>query len=102
MERRSVLAEELALPTAALLPQLSTSDLAADRQLFVAGSYARLGRVLPLLLGAAVHSAQQDPAGAARAAGVWVLKALVDGRVPCCVRRGRGRTDRCETVTPGE
>ncbi|WP_240679444.1 hypothetical protein [Streptomyces sp. B29(2018)] len=29
--------------------------------------------MLPLLLAAAEHSAEQGPAGAARAAGVWVL-----------------------------
>ncbi len=58
---------------AAAEPGLSAGDVAAARRLFAAGAYTRLGEVLPLLLAAAEHSAEQGPAGAARAAGVWVL-----------------------------
>ncbi|MEU6184014.1 transcriptional regulator [Streptomyces coeruleorubidus] len=52
---------------------VSEADLAAARALFAAGAYGRLGEVLPLLLAVADRSARQGPAGAARAAGVWVL-----------------------------
>jgi hypothetical protein len=38
-----------------------------------AGDYARLGRVLPLLLDAAARSTERGPASAALAADVWVL-----------------------------
>ncbi|WP_166027904.1 hypothetical protein [Streptomyces chilikensis] len=40
-----------------------------------AGDYARLDRVLPLLLDAAARSTERGPAGAARAADVWVITA---------------------------
>ncbi|WP_431985267.1 transcriptional regulator [Streptomyces qinglanensis] len=86
MKRRSVLAAGVALGAgavggpvpawAAAEPGLSAGDVAAARRLFAAGAYTRLGEVLPLLLAAAEHSAEQGPAGAARAAraaGVWVL-----------------------------
>jgi hypothetical protein len=52
---------------------LSAGDVAAGRRLFAAGGYTRLDRLLPLLLAAAAHSIEQGPAGAARAAAVWVL-----------------------------
>ncbi|MDF3302965.1 transcriptional regulator [Streptomyces tropicalis] len=83
MKRRSVLVAGVALGAgvaggpvpawAAAEPGLSAGDVAAARRLFAAGAYTRLGEVLPLLLAAAAHSAEQGPAGAARAAGVWVL-----------------------------
>ncbi|MFF3505516.1 transcriptional regulator [Streptomyces sp. NPDC003247] len=83
MKRRSVLTAGVALgagvfagPTAAWAapaPWLSAGDVAAARRLFTAGSYTRLDQVLPLLLAAAAHSTEQSPAGAARAADVWVL-----------------------------
>ncbi|RAJ49803.1 hypothetical protein K388_06721 [Streptomyces sp. KhCrAH-43] len=83
MKRRSVLAAGVALGAgavggpvpawAAAEPRLSDDDVAAARRLFAASAYTRLGEVLPLLLAAAAHSAEQGPAGAARAAGVWVL-----------------------------
>ncbi|MFI1530653.1 transcriptional regulator [Streptomyces griseus] len=83
MKRRSVLLAGVALGAgavggpvpawAAAEPGLSAGDVAAARRLFAAGAYTRLGEVLPLLLAAAEHSAEQGPAGAARAAGVWVL-----------------------------
>ncbi|MDX3801080.1 transcriptional regulator [Streptomyces sp. AK04-3B] len=83
MERRSVLAAGVALGAgiladpaaawAAPAPRLSAGDVAAGRRLFAAGAYTRLDGVLPLLLAAAARSAEQGPAGAARAAGVWVL-----------------------------
>lgn len=85
MERRSVLTAGLALgagaltvPTAAWAapapaPRLSAGDVAAARRLLAAGDYARLGRVLPLLLDAAARSTEHGPAGAALAANVWVL-----------------------------
>ncbi|MET8608915.1 transcriptional regulator [Streptomyces rubiginosohelvolus] len=83
MKRRSVLAAGVALGAgvaggpvpawAAAEPGLSAGDVAAARRLFAAGAYTRLGEVLPLLLAAAAHSAEQGPAGAARAAAVWVL-----------------------------
>lgn len=57
---------------AAAEPGLSASDVAAARRLFATGAYTRLDEVLPLLL-AAAHRVEQGPAGAARAAGVWVL-----------------------------
>ncbi|MFJ3182334.1 transcriptional regulator [Streptomyces sp. NPDC086796] len=82
MERRSVLkagvglgAGAFAAPAAAWAapaPGLSAGDVAAARRLFAAGAYTRLGEVLPLLL-AAARSAEQGPAGAVRAADVWVL-----------------------------
>lgn len=58
---------------AAPAPRLSAGDVAAARRLFAAGAYTRLNAVLPLLLAAAARSTEQGPAGAARAAGVWVL-----------------------------
>ncbi|MFE9679122.1 transcriptional regulator [Streptomyces sp. NPDC006259] len=83
MERRSVLAAGVALGAgifadpvaawAALMPRLSAGDVAAGGRLFSAGAYARLDQVLPLLLAGAAQSIEQGPAGAARAAGVWVL-----------------------------
>ncbi len=84
MKRRSVLAAGVGLGSAAFaglpavawaasVPRLSTGDIAASRRLFTAGSYVRLGEVLPRLLVAAGRSAEQGPAGAAKAARVWVL-----------------------------
>lgn len=54
-------------------PRLSADPGAAGRRLFAAGAYARLDEVLPQLLVGAAHSMEQGPAGAARAADVWVL-----------------------------
>lgn len=59
-------------PWAAPVPGLSADDVAAARRLFAAGAYTRLDEVLPLLL-AAARSTEQGLAGAAQAAGVWVL-----------------------------
>lgn len=83
MERRSVLAAGVGLGAgaftapvaawAAPVPGLSAGDVAAARRLFAVGAYPRLDAVLPLLLAAAARSVEQGPAGAARAAGVWVL-----------------------------
>ncbi|MET9779188.1 transcriptional regulator [Streptomyces sp. NPDC006367] len=81
MKRRSMLVAGVALGGGAVpVPAwaagdrgLSVGDVAAARRLFAAGAYARLGQVLPLLLTAAARSAEQGPAGATRAAGVWVL-----------------------------
>ncbi|WP_274036763.1 transcriptional regulator [Streptomyces sp. MMBL 11-1] len=83
MKRRSVLVAGVALGAgvaggpvpawAAAEPGLSAGDVAGARRLFAAGAYTRLGEVLPLLLAAAARSAERGPAGAARAAGVWVL-----------------------------
>ena len=53
-------------------PRLSAGDVTAGRRLFAAGAYTRLDEVLLLLDGAA-HSTEHGPAGAARAADVWVL-----------------------------
>ncbi|MFI1189631.1 transcriptional regulator [Streptomyces californicus] len=96
MKRRSVLAAGVALGAgvaggpvpawAAAEPGLSARDVAAARRLFAAGAYTRLGGVLPLLLAAAAHSAEQGPAGAARAAGVWVLASQL------AVKQGRTGT----------
>ncbi|MFI2031925.1 transcriptional regulator [Streptomyces buecherae] len=55
------------------MSRLSAGDIAAGRRLFTAGSYVRLGEVLPRLLAGAGRSAEQGPAGAAQAARVWVL-----------------------------
>ncbi|MEV4865501.1 transcriptional regulator [Streptomyces ossamyceticus] len=52
---------------------MSDADLAAARALFAAGAYDRLGRLLPQLLDGAEHGVGAGPAGAARAAGAWVL-----------------------------
>ncbi|MEU9983602.1 hypothetical protein [Streptomyces sp. NPDC050856] len=76
MERRSVLVGvgALAVPTAvwaAPAPRLSAGYIAAARQLFAAGDYAR--RALPLLLDAAAAQHRTRLGRAARAAGVWVL-----------------------------
>ncbi|MEU8470168.1 hypothetical protein AB0F30_19995 [Streptomyces sp. NPDC029006] len=49
------------------------ADIAAACRLFTAGAYTRLDRLLPLLLAATAHNTEQGPAGAARAADVWVL-----------------------------
>ncbi|WP_247701347.1 transcriptional regulator [Streptomyces sp. RM72] len=81
MKRRSVLVAGVALGAGAVpVPAwaageraLLVGDVAAARRLFAAGAYARLGEALPLLLAAAARSAEQGPAGAVRAAGVWVL-----------------------------
>ncbi|MDX3695030.1 transcriptional regulator [Streptomyces europaeiscabiei] len=83
MERRSVLAAGVALwagvfadpvpAWAAPEPRLSTGDVTAGRRLFSTGAYMRLDQVLPRLLAGAAHSMEQGPAGAARAADVWVL-----------------------------
>lgn len=82
MKRRGVLGAGVALGAAvaissaaraAELPAVSDADLAAARALFAAGSYDRRGRLLPQLLDGAEHSAGAGSAGAARAAGVWVL-----------------------------
>lgn len=83
MKRRSVLTAGVALGAgvatgpvpawAAAERGLSAGDVAAARALFAAGAYTRLGQLLPLLLAAAARSAEQGPAAAARAAGVWVL-----------------------------
>lgn len=59
-------------PWAAPVPGLSADDVAAARRLFAVGAYTRLDEVLPLLL-AAARSTEQGLAGAAQAAGVWVL-----------------------------
>ncbi|MFF8786680.1 transcriptional regulator [Streptomyces sp. NPDC015125] len=94
MERRSVLTAGVALSTTALVwpatawagqaAPLSAGDVAAGRRLFAAGAYDRLGRVLPTLLAGARHGAAAGgPAGAARAAGVWVLASQL------AVKRGR-------------
>lgn len=84
MDRRSVLGAGVVLgaavavrPAAAWAAEgpvaVSEADLAAARTLFAAGAYDRLGRLLPLLLDRAEHGVRSGPAGAARAAGVWVL-----------------------------
>ncbi|MFI8860371.1 transcriptional regulator [Streptomyces prasinus] len=84
MERRSVLGAGAVLgaalvvrPAAAWAAEgpvaVSDADLAAGRALFAAGAYDRLDGLLRLLLDAAGHSTRQGPAGAARAAWVWVL-----------------------------
>ncbi|MFF7369802.1 transcriptional regulator [Streptomyces tricolor] len=60
------------------------ADLAAARTLFAAGAYGRLGQLLQLLLDGAEHEVRTGPAGAARAAGVWVLAsqlAVKQGRI---------------------
>ncbi|MFF6829970.1 transcriptional regulator [Streptomyces longwoodensis] len=54
-------------------PAVPGADLAAAGTLFAAGAYGRLGRLLQLLLAGAEHEVRTGPAGAARAAGVWVL-----------------------------
>lgn len=81
---------------AAAEPGLSAGDVAEARRLFAAGAYTRLGGVMPLLLAAAAHSAEQGPAGAARAAGVWVLAsqlAVKQGRTgPYAERAGTAAT----------
>ncbi|MGA5264804.1 transcriptional regulator [Streptomyces griseoincarnatus] len=84
MDRRSVLGAGVVLaaavavrPAAARAAEgpvaVSEADLAAARTLFAADAYDRLGRLLPLLLDRAEHGVRSGPAGAARAAGVWVL-----------------------------
>ncbi|WP_233448118.1 hypothetical protein [Streptomyces venezuelae] len=57
-------------------------DIAAARRLFTASAYTRLDEVPPLLV-AAAHSAEQGPAGAVRAASVWVLA------FPLAAKQGR-------------
>lgn len=84
MERRSLLGAGVVLGAAVAVrpaaawaaedpPAVSDAELAAARALFAAGAYDRLGRLLPLLLDGAEHGVRSGPAGAARAAGVWVL-----------------------------
>lgn len=82
MKRRSVLGAgavlgaSVAIPVAAWAAEpaaVPDAGLAAARALFAAGSYDRLGRLLPQLLHGAEHGVGAGPAGAARAAGVWVL-----------------------------
>ncbi|MFF8786684.1 hypothetical protein [Streptomyces sp. NPDC015125] len=105
MERRSLLAAGVALGAVALAGRaaparaaatrpLSAGDVAAGRRLFAAGAYTRLDEVLPLLLAAAARSMDQGPAGAARAAGVWVLAsqlAVKQGRTEAAgAAHGRG------------
>ncbi|OEV20235.1 hypothetical protein AN221_13210 [Streptomyces nanshensis] len=52
---------------------LADSDLPAARQLFTAGNYDQLRQELPGLVARASESERTGPAGAGRAAGVWVL-----------------------------
>ncbi|MEU9247295.1 transcriptional regulator [Streptomyces sp. NPDC048385] len=52
---------------------VSEAGLAAARGLFAAGAYGRLAGLLPLLLAGAELEVRQGPAGAVRAARVWVL-----------------------------
>ncbi|AIS02575.1 transcriptional regulator [Streptomyces glaucescens] len=83
MERRSLLGAGVVLGAAVVVrppaarsaehPAVSDAELAAVRALFAAGAYERLGRLLPLLLDGAEHGVEAGPAGAARAAWVWVL-----------------------------
>lgn len=74
MKRRGVLGVGVVLGAAAAVrPPVSDADLAVARALFAAGAYDRLGRLLPRLLDGAEHRLWASPAGAARAAGVWVL-----------------------------
>ncbi|MEU6350163.1 transcriptional regulator [Streptomyces sp. NPDC047072] len=64
---------------------MSDAELGAARALFVVGAYDRLGRLMPLLLTGAEHGVRTGPAGAARAAEVWVLAAQLavkQGRTP--------------------
>ncbi|EGX56748.1 MULTISPECIES: hypothetical protein [Streptomyces] len=84
MERRRLLGAGVVLGAAVAVrpaavwaaedpPAVSDAELAAARALFAAGAYDRLGRLMPLLLDGAEHGVAAGPAGAARAAGTWVL-----------------------------
>jgi hypothetical protein len=86
MDRRSVLGAGAVLGVAVVIRPATAwaaerpaaapdASLAGARALFATGAYDQLDRSMPLLLTRAEHSAQSGPAGAARAAGVWVLAA---------------------------
>ncbi|OLO25864.1 hypothetical protein PZ61_0236190 [Streptomyces sp. MNU77] len=53
--------------------RLAETDLPVAHRLFAAGRYDRLHQTLPGLMARASESERTGPAGASRAAGVWVL-----------------------------
>lgn len=75
--------------------RLSAGDVALGQRLFAAGAYEDLGRLLPLFMAGAERGEQEGPAGAARAAGVWVLAARL------AVKQGRLREAGVHAVRAG-